>query len=72
MTHPLIRPADTVTACDLCRADTVLHVGTRAACVKCGTMPYREELTPAGPQFVIPGCERVAPDNGKPYQMGLF
>lgn len=34
--------------------------------------PYREELTAAGPQLVIPGCERVAPDNGKPAQLSLF
>jgi len=33
---------------------------------------YREELTEAGPQLVIPGCERVAPDTGKPVQLGLF
>jgi hypothetical protein len=33
---------------------------------------YREELTPAGPQLVIPGCERRAPDNGKPAQLSLF
>lgn len=33
---------------------------------------YREELTPAGPQLVIPGCERVDPDNGKPFQPSLF
>lgn len=31
---------------------------------------YREELTPAGPQLVIPGCERQpAPENR---QLSLF
>lgn len=34
--------------------------------------PYREELTPAGPQLVIPGCERVPIDAGKPAQLNLF
>lgn len=33
---------------------------------------YREELTAAGPQLVIPGCERRPPDNGKPAQLSLF
>lgn len=35
--------------------------------------PYREELTPAGPQLVIPGCDRV-PVPGKPAtaQLSLF
>lgn len=33
---------------------------------------YREELTASGPQLVIPGCERRAPDNGKPAQLSLF
>jgi hypothetical protein len=33
---------------------------------------FREELTAAGPQLVIPGCERIAPDTGKPVQLGLF
>ena len=34
--------------------------------------PYAEELTPIGPQLVIPGCERRPADNGKPVQLGLF
>jgi len=33
---------------------------------------YAEELTAAGPQLVIPGCEHQAPDTGKPVQLGLF
>ena len=33
---------------------------------------FAEELTPTGLQLVIPGCERVAPDNGKPAQLSLF
>lgn len=33
---------------------------------------YAEELTPIGPQLVIPGCERRPIDNGKPVQLGLF
>lgn len=33
---------------------------------------YREELTAAGPQLVIPGCEKRPPENGKPAQLGLF
>lgn len=33
---------------------------------------YREELTAAGPQLVIPGCERRPIDNGKPAQLSLF
>lgn len=37
-----------------------------------GEPPYREELTAAGPQLVIPGCERRPIDNGKPAQLSLF
>ena len=37
-----------------------------------GLSAYREELTPAGPQLVIPGCERVAPSNSKPFQPSLL
>lgn len=33
---------------------------------------YRTDLTPAGEQFVIPGCERRPPENGKPAQLSLF
>jgi hypothetical protein len=33
---------------------------------------YREELTEAGPQLVIPGCERKPRDTGKPAQLSLF
>jgi len=33
---------------------------------------YREELTPAGPQLVIPGCERRPVQSGKPAQLDLF
>lgn len=33
---------------------------------------YAEELTPIGPQLVIPGCERRPINNGKPVQLGLF
>ena len=37
------------------------------------TPVYAEELTPIGPQLVIPGCEKVAPDKpDKPVQLGLF
>jgi hypothetical protein len=32
---------------------------------------FAEELTPAGPQLVIPGCERVT-DKREPRQMTLF
>ncbi len=37
-----------------------------------GRPTYREELTAAGPQLVIPGCERKPIENGKPAQLGLF
>lgn len=33
---------------------------------------FAEELTAEGVQLVIPGCERAAPDNGKPAQLSLF
>lgn len=33
---------------------------------------FATDLTPAGEQLVIPGCERRLPDNGKPAQMSLF
>ena len=74
----LIRPGETVSRCKLCMTDSVVKGdGTgRMICVRCGTLhdpkPYREELTEAGPQLVMPGCERIAPDNGKPHQLGLF
>ena len=45
---------------------------TEAAQFWCDCAEYREELTEAGPQLVMPGCERIAPDNGKPHQLGLF
>lgn len=38
----------------------------------CEMLGYREELTAAGPQLVIPGCERKPIENGKPAQLGLF
>jgi hypothetical protein len=41
-------------------------------CATIDPAPYREELTAAGPQFIIPGCERRPPDNGKPAQLSLF
>jgi hypothetical protein len=34
--------------------------------------PYAEELTPIGPQLVIPGCERKPAPTGKPAQLNLF
>ena len=35
--------------------------------------PYREELTPHGPQLVIPGCERApTPDKRGATQLSLF
>ena len=34
--------------------------------------PYAEELTPIGPQLVIPGCERKTIDRRKPDQLNLF
>ena len=33
---------------------------------------YREELTEAGPQLVIPGCEQRTPDKPGPAQLSLF
>lgn len=36
------------------------------------TPAYAEELTPIGPQLVIPGCERRPVANGKPAQLNLF
>ena len=34
---------------------------------------YREELTPSGPQLVMPGCERApAPGKRGPTQLSLF
>lgn len=33
---------------------------------------YSEDLTPIGPQLVIPGCERRPADTGRPVQLGLF
>lgn len=33
---------------------------------------YREELTPTGPQLVIPGCEHKPAETGKPAQLALF
>jgi hypothetical protein len=51
---------------------TWLDLGGRLnECPDCPA-PYREELTAAGPQLVIPGCERRPPDNGKPAQLSLF
>ena len=35
------------------------------------TKPH-SELTEAGEQYVIPGAEKKAPEDGKPYQPGLF
>ena len=57
--------------CEMCSGEVVTE-GGKSACIKCGLIPYREELTEAGPQYVMPGCERIAPDNGKPHQLGLF
>lgn len=34
--------------------------------------PYAEEMTPEGPQLVIPGCERQAIDKRSPNQLNLF
>jgi hypothetical protein len=51
---------------------TKANAARLAAAIDKACPGYREELTPAGPQLVIPGCERVAPDNGKPVQLGLF
>lgn len=45
--------------------------GRLITCPECPA-PYREELTQAGPQLVIPGCERRPPDNGKPAQLSLW
>ena len=33
---------------------------------------FQSELTPAGEQLVIPGCERVPPKTGKPAQLSLW
>ena len=33
---------------------------------------YTEELTPAGVQLLIPGCERTPPKTDKPQQLGLW
>ena len=34
--------------------------------------PYAEELTPAGPQLVIPGCERAEAAPAPSRQLSLF
>ena len=33
---------------------------------------FPEELTPAGVQLLIPGCERTPPKTDKPQQLGLW
>lgn len=35
-------------------------------------IPYAEELTPAGPQLVIPGCERAEAAPAPSRQLSLF
>jgi uncharacterized protein with PIN domain len=52
------------------RLDRELH--RCPTCDGATVQPYREELTAAGPQLVIPGCERKPIENGKPAQLGLF
>jgi hypothetical protein len=57
------------------RLETVREVDKSEFYRNCATVdpaPYREELTAAGPQLLIPGCERKPIDNGKPAQLGLF
>ena len=43
-----------------------------AATVKATVTAPVAELTEAGEQYVIPGAEKRAPDDDKPYQPGLF
>lgn len=59
--------------CDVCGEFGVERCKPCADKLRAGLAAhYREELTAAGPQFVIPGCERKPIENGKPAQLGLF
>lgn len=55
-------------------ACTILRGATKAefygACNTMDPVPYRSDLTPAGEQLVIPGCERNASPKAK--QLDLF
>jgi len=73
----LIRADETPTHCARCNCMAVVDGdGTgRRVCVACGTyggeqVTYRTELTPAGEQMVIPGCERNAAPTVR--QLDLF
>ena len=58
---------DTKDEAEAARRDMVRLWSSADACAR-----FQSELTPAGEQLVIPGCERVPPKTGKPAQLSLW
>ena len=52
-------------------ADLLAAVDRAATCGD-ACANFQSELTPAGEQLVIPGCERVPPKTDKPAQLSLW
>lgn len=51
---------------------TDTETGVSSCAFRASASTFSTELTPIGEQYVVPGCEREAPKNGKPFQLNLW